>query len=147
MTSRAVEEQSADLTYALRHHGEQDARAAVRAHEAARPTDRRAAVLAATLDALSGPWNAPVRLLARYRTAAWVVSVVLSYATNLVLRETGVVDSFSLWGWLWLLPMALVDRRFAAARRVGEERVVARLEAGLPAVGETTGRTGHQPIG
>ncbi|MFD0145278.1 MULTISPECIES: hypothetical protein [unclassified Streptomyces] len=148
VTGRAVEEQSADLTDALRRHGDRDARAAVLAHETARPTDRRAAVLAATLDALSGPWNAPVRLLARHRTAAWVVSVVLSYATNLVLRATGVVDSFSLWGWLWLLPMALVDRRFAAARRAGEQRVVARLEAELSAAaGETTGRTGHQPIG
>ncbi|MFJ8061115.1 hypothetical protein [Streptomyces sp. NPDC096142] len=93
--------------------------------------DRAATVRAATLEALSGPWDAPVRLLGRYRTAAWAVSLVLCFATNTTLRRTGVVDHFSLWGYLWLLPVLVVDRRFAAVRREAEARHVAHLEAVL----------------
>ena len=62
-------------------------------------------------------------------TAAWIVSVMLSFGTNFTLRETGVVDSVSLWGWLWLVPMLLVDRRLATARRIAQQRAVARIEA------------------
>ncbi|MFE1231186.1 hypothetical protein [Streptomyces sp. NPDC059442] len=129
VTSRAVEEQGADLAHALRKGGDPRLHAAAGAHAAAGPDGRRAAVLAATLEILSGPGQAPVRFLARYRTAAWVVSVMLSFVTNFTLRETGVVDSFSLWGWLWLVPMLLVDRRLATARRVAQQRAVARIEA------------------
>ncbi|MFI6464961.1 hypothetical protein [Streptomyces sp. NPDC050538] len=93
--------------------------------------DRAATVRAATLEALSGPWNAPVRLLGRYRTAAWAVSLILCFATNTMLRRTGVVDHFSLWGYLWLIPVLIVDRRFAAVRKEAEARHVAHLEAVL----------------
>ncbi|MGQ4437250.1 MULTISPECIES: hypothetical protein [unclassified Streptomyces] len=93
--------------------------------------DRAATVRAATLEALSGPWDAPVRLLGRYRTAAWAVSVILCFATNTTLRRTGVVDHFSLWGYLWLIPVLIVDRRFAAVRKEAEARYIARLEAVL----------------
>ncbi|MEU9360038.1 hypothetical protein AB0D35_18260 [Streptomyces sp. NPDC048301] len=94
-------------------------------------TDREAAVRAATMAALSGPWNAPVRLIGRYRTAAWSICFVLCFLTNTLLRQTGVVTSISLWGWAWLVPLLLVDRRFAAVRKEAEAGHIARLEAEL----------------
>ncbi|WP_043681853.1 hypothetical protein [Streptomyces xylophagus] len=93
--------------------------------------DRAATVRAATLEALSGPWNAPVRLLGRHRTAAWAVSAILCFVTNTTLRQTGVVDSFSAWGYLWVIPVLIVDRRFAAVRKEAEARHLAHLEAEL----------------
>ncbi|WP_327405345.1 hypothetical protein OG194_38400 [Streptomyces sp. NBC_01288] len=99
--------------------------------QAAETLDRAATVRATTLEAFSGPWNAPVRLLGRYRTAAWVVSLILCFATNTTLRRTGVVDHFSLWGYLWVIPVLIVDRRFAAVRKEAEARHVAHLEAVL----------------
>ncbi|MFF7680661.1 hypothetical protein [Actinacidiphila glaucinigra] len=35
------------------------------------------------------------------------------------------------WGWAWLLPVFVLDRRPAAARRRAQDRVVARMEARL----------------
>ncbi|MFJ9825083.1 hypothetical protein ACIRSU_11975 [Streptomyces sp. NPDC101160] len=99
--------------------------------DASAPAGRDAHVRAATVEALSGPWNAPVRLLGRNRTAAWAVSMALAFATNLLLREWGYVYPIGLWGWLWLAPVLLVDRRFAAARREAEARHLAALEAAL----------------
>jgi hypothetical protein len=90
-------------------------------------------VRAATLEALSGPWNAPVRFPGRYRTAARGVCTVLCVVTDTVLRRTGVVDSFSLWGFLWALPVLVVDRRYAAVRKEAEARHVVNLEAALTA--------------
>ncbi|WP_326756812.1 hypothetical protein OIE73_39450 [Streptomyces hirsutus] len=43
------------------------------------------------------------------------------------------VESFSLWGFLWALPVLVVDRRFAAVRKEAEARHVANLEASLTA--------------
>ncbi|MEU9860832.1 hypothetical protein AB0D99_08150 [Streptomyces sp. NPDC047971] len=129
VTRRAVEQQSTDLAHALRKGGDPQVRESAGAYVAARPDDHRAAVLAATLDVLSEPGQAPVRLLARHRAVAWAVCVLLAFVTNYTLVATGVVDSFSLWGWLWALPMVVVDRRLAAARRLAEERVLARVEA------------------
>ncbi|MEV5162208.1 MULTISPECIES: hypothetical protein [unclassified Streptomyces] len=93
--------------------------------------DRDTAVRAATMAALSGPWNAPVRVLGRHRTVAWSTCFVLCFLTNTLLRQTGVVTSFSVWGWIWLVPLLLVDRRFAAVRKEAEADHVARLEAAL----------------
>ncbi|MFC5901066.1 hypothetical protein ACFQ60_04905 [Streptomyces zhihengii] len=107
----------------------------VAAASAVDPADREAAVRAATLGMLSGPWNAPVRLIGRHRTAVWAVSVGLGLLTNVLLRQTGTVESFGIWGWLWLAPVLLVDRRFAAVRREAEVRHVAALEASLAARG------------
>ncbi|MFE2014989.1 hypothetical protein [Streptomyces sp. NPDC059491] len=129
----ATVSQARAATDALAEGGHAAALAAARAAEAADPTDRDAAVRAATLEALAGPRDAPVRLLGRHRPAAWAVSLVLALVTNQVLRQTGVVDSFSLWGYLWLLPVLLVDRRFAAVRKDAEARHLARLEAELAA--------------
>ncbi|MEV8091632.1 hypothetical protein [Streptomyces nigra] len=91
--------------------------------------DRDAMVRAATLEALSGPRNAPVRFLGRHRTAAWTICGILCVLTNTVLRQTGVVDSFSLWGALWAVPLLIVDRRFTAVRKEAEARHIAALEA------------------
>ncbi|MEU6533992.1 hypothetical protein ABZ869_32945 [Streptomyces sp. NPDC046928] len=93
--------------------------------------DRDAIVRAAALEALSGPWNAPVRFLGRHRTAAWTACGILCLLTNTVLRQTGVVDSFSLWGGLWAVPIWIVDRRFAAVRKEAEARHIVALEASL----------------
>ncbi|MEU7510584.1 hypothetical protein AB0B13_01015 [Streptomyces sp. NPDC042898] len=95
------------------------------------PAGRDAAVRAATLEELSGRWDAPVRWLGRNRTGAWVAASLLSFLTNTVLRQTGLVDSLSLWGFLWLLPVLWVDRRFAAVRKRAEAHHLARLEAEL----------------
>ncbi|MFF0753166.1 hypothetical protein [Streptomyces sp. NPDC004267] len=97
------------------------------------PTDRDAVVRAATVEALSGPWNAPVRLIGRYRPAAWAVAMTLALAGNLLLRRWNVVYPIGLWGWLWVAPVLLVDRRFAAVRRQAEARHVAALEASFEA--------------
>ncbi|MEU6933841.1 hypothetical protein [Streptomyces sp. NPDC046385] len=104
---------------------------AVHAVDPASPGYRAVAVRAATFEALSGTWNAPVRFLGRYRSAAWAISVALCFATNRVLLATGVVDSFTVWGALWLLPVLLVDRRFAAVRKEADARHVAHLETVL----------------
>ncbi|TQJ85425.1 hypothetical protein [Streptomyces sp. SLBN-31] len=93
--------------------------------------DRDAVVRAATLKALSGPWNAPVRLLGRHRTAAWALSGILCFLTNTILRQSGVISSVSAWGFLWCLPVLIVDRRFAAVRKEAEAQHIAALEAAL----------------
>ncbi|MGW3555995.1 hypothetical protein ACWDNT_01240 [Streptomyces sp. NPDC000963] len=108
-----------------------DGAAAVRAAEAADPTDRAAAVRAATAEALAGPRNAPVRFLGRHRGAIWVLSGCLALVTNQLLRQAGIAGAFSPWGYLWMLPVLLVDRRFAAVRKEAEARYVTRLEATL----------------
>jgi len=95
--------------------------------------DRDAVVRAASLKALSGPWHAPVRFLGRHRTTVWALSGILCFLTNTVLRQTGVVDSFSAWGFLWALPVFVVDRRFAAIRRQAQAQHIATLEAALGA--------------
>ncbi|MFD0367466.1 hypothetical protein [Streptomyces sp. NPDC059071] len=80
------------------------------------PTDRDAVVRAATVEALSGPWHAPVRFLGRHRTAAWAVSFGLCL---------------------------VVDRRFAAVRKDAEARHVAALEASFPSAGDHGGEPGR----
>ncbi|WP_328684434.1 hypothetical protein [Streptomyces sp. NBC_00343] len=126
LQGRDTEAQARALAEDLRQRDGDDA-----STRGAEPLDRAATVRATTLEALSGSWNAPVRLLGRYRTAAWGVSLILCFATNTTLRRTGVVDHFSLWGYLWLIPVLIVDRRFAAVRKEAEARHVAHLEAVL----------------
>ncbi|MCM3303169.1 hypothetical protein M4D73_33970 [Streptomyces pseudogriseolus] len=72
-----------------------------------------------------------MRFLGRHRTAAWATSGILCFLTNTALRQTGVIDSFSAWGLLWVLPVLIVDRRFATVRREAEVRHIATLEAVL----------------
>lgn len=81
------------------------------------------------------------RVHGTHRCASWAgtepphggVCAVLCVVTNTVLRQTGMVESFSLWGFLWALPVLVVDRRFAAVRKEAEARHVANLEASLTA--------------
>lgn len=126
-----VETQAGDVAHALRT---QDlAGATAQAAEAARawPEDQRTAVLAATLDALSGPGNAPLRWIARHRGVVWAVSVGLSALTGALLRQTGTVEGFAPWGLLWMLPMLAADTRLSSLRKEAQRTVVARLEQRL----------------
>ncbi|MCX3059151.1 tetratricopeptide repeat protein [Streptomyces beihaiensis] len=132
-----VDQQSADLDAAL------NARRADRAVSAdlqpsldlsptTVPERHREAVTAATLEELSGKADAPARFLARNRAGAWVVATGLSFATNRLLRTFGVVDGISLWGFLWFVPLLLLDRRLAAARARARRAVIARVVAEGP---------------
>lgn len=131
----SAEGQSRDLSHALRNAGADDARQQAEEWARDRPEDQRAVVLAATLASLSGARNAPIRLLVRYRTQTWVITALLVFLTNYLLRVTGTVHSFSVWGWLWILPTFLVDRRLAAARRHAQEQLVAEIETRVTPAG------------
>ncbi|MFE4663656.1 hypothetical protein ACFRI7_02365 [Streptomyces sp. NPDC056716] len=95
---------------------------------AAHPEDLRAAEVAAALEVLSGPWNAPLRLVQRYRVASYAAAIVLAIVTNKVLVGSGAV-SFSVWGWLWYLPLLLAELKLRHARQLARERVIAAVEA------------------
>ncbi|MFG3135593.1 hypothetical protein ACGFZA_05130 [Streptomyces sp. NPDC048211] len=138
---QAVEAQAGDVADALRTQNMEGARAQAAAATRARPEDRRAAVLAATLDALSGPGNAPLRWVARHRGAFWAVSIGLSALTGALLRQTGTVEGFAPWGLLWTLPMLGADARLSSIRKEGERAALARLEERLsgPAQGPGEG--------
>ncbi|WP_406261127.1 hypothetical protein OH779_04340 [Actinacidiphila glaucinigra] len=126
-----VRAQSEDIADALRDSTAQEARARAEAWSRDRPEDHRAAVLAAALAELSGPARAPLRLLARHRAVAWAAAAVLAYGTNGLLRYADLAHGLVVWGWAWLLPVFVLDRGLAAARRHAQERVVARMEARL----------------
>ncbi|MGC5397433.1 hypothetical protein ACPXCP_17015 [Streptomyces sp. DT20] len=128
---RERETRSDEIAGALKGRGPGEARAAARAAAAARPDDRRAAVLADTLEALSGPGTGWLRWAARHRAEAWAVSFALSALTSLLLRTTGVVHGFGPWGLLWTVPMLLADARLTSVRKEAERLAVARLEARL----------------
>ncbi|SNS89274.1 tetratricopeptide repeat protein [Actinacidiphila glaucinigra] len=131
--------QSDDLAYALRDSTAEEARHRAEAWLRGRPEDHRAAVLAATLAELSGPARAPLRLLARHRAPAWAAAAVLAYGTNALLRSLDLAHGLVVWGWAWLLPVFVLDRRLSAARRRAQEQVVARMETRLtpaPAPGD-----------
>ncbi|MFI8232533.1 hypothetical protein ACIGDI_27225 [Streptomyces sp. NPDC085900] len=92
--------------------------------------DRDAVVRAATLKALSGPWDAPVRLLGRHRTVAWAQRHPLFPDQHDSAPERG-RHFLRAWGFLWALPVLIVDRRFAAVRKEAEAQHIAALEAAL----------------
>lgn len=98
------------------------------------PEHLGAAVLAAAADELSGPWRAPLRLIARRRAAVWTAGCLLALATNVVLLATDIVHQPAPYGFLWLVPLWLADRRLAAARRRGRAAAFARREARLAGV-------------
>jgi hypothetical protein len=89
--------------------------------------DMRAAELAAALEILQGPANAPLRFLLAHRFGAYVTAGLAAFATNRLLVETGTV-SFSLWGWLLWIPLLAADAKLSAARRLARRRVIARIE-------------------
>ncbi|WP_432066459.1 hypothetical protein [Streptomyces sp. C10-9-1] len=89
--------------------------------------EHEAAVAAATVQELSGRADAPLRWLARNRSGAWVLAAGLSFLTNMLLRTFGVVEGFTLWGFLWFAPLLLLDRRLASARERARQSVVDRI--------------------
>ncbi|MFJ1969554.1 hypothetical protein ACIO93_12875 [Streptomyces sp. NPDC087903] len=90
--------------------------------------DLRAAELAAAVELLQGPRNAPLRFLLAHRVGAYVLTFVLSLGLNKALVLSGALD-FSLWGWLFWAPVLAAEAKLRRARRLGQERVVARIQA------------------
>ncbi|MEV6250665.1 hypothetical protein AB0M38_31495 [Streptomyces sp. NPDC051742] len=109
---------SADVAEALERGGQAPAH----------PEDLRAAEVAAALDLLAGPWQAPLRLMVRHRVAAYATTSVLVFATNKALVLSGTV-SYSMWGWIWFAPLLLADSKLKQARRLARQRVIAAMEA------------------
>lgn len=116
----AVAEQSVLVTDALRRaaHGESGEDAG---------EDLQAAELAAAVELLQGSRNAPLRLLLAHRPAAYVLTFVLSFGLNKALVWSGVLE-FSLWGWLFWIPVFAAEAKLRQAKRLGRERVIARLQ-------------------
>ncbi|WP_329416490.1 hypothetical protein OG802_33080 [Streptomyces sp. NBC_00704] len=123
-----VASHSADVAEALERGGQAPAH----------PEDLRAAEVAAALELLAGPWRAPLRLLVRYRVAAYAATFVLVLATNKALVLSGTV-SFSVWGWFWYVPLLLADARLKRARLLARERVINAMEARHAATATTGG--------
>lgn len=88
--------------------------------------DLAAAELAAAVELLQGPRNALLRLLLAHRVPAYVVTFALSFGINQALVLSGTLD-YSLWGWLCWAPLLAAEARLRQARRLGRERVVARM--------------------
>ncbi|MFJ7265193.1 hypothetical protein ACIQV3_00740 [Streptomyces sp. NPDC099050] len=119
-----------DERAALTSHGSDVAEALEQGGRAApaHPEDLRAAGVAAALELLAGPWRAPLRLMVRHRVAAYVATFVLVLATNKALVMSGTL-SYSVWGWLWYVPLLMSDVKLRQARRLGRRRVIAAMEA------------------
>ncbi|MFF4243652.1 hypothetical protein ACFYY2_04150 [Streptomyces sp. NPDC001822] len=90
--------------------------------------DLRAAELAAAVELLQGSRNAPLRLLLAHRVEAYVLTFVASFGLNKALVWSGVLD-FSLWGWLFWAPMLVAEAKLRQAKKLGRERVIARIRA------------------
>ncbi|MEU6817900.1 hypothetical protein [Streptomyces sp. NPDC046860] len=90
--------------------------------------DLQAAELAAAVELLQGPWNAPLRLLLAHRVAAYVLTFIAALSLNKALVWSGVLD-FSLWGWLFWIPMLAAEAKLRQAKKLGRERVIARIQA------------------
>ncbi|MGW3341430.1 hypothetical protein ACWDCL_28610 [Streptomyces sp. NPDC001009] len=90
--------------------------------------DIRAAEVAAAVELLQGAWNAPLRLILAHRVAAYVLTFVAAFGLNKALVWSGVLD-FSLWGWLFGVPMLVAEAKLRQAKKLGQERVIARIQA------------------
>jgi hypothetical protein len=90
--------------------------------------DLRAAELAAAVELLQGPRNAPLRLLLAHRAGAYVLTFLASFTLNKALVWSGVLR-FSMWGWLLWIPLLAAEAKLRRARRLGQERVIARMQA------------------
>ncbi|MEU6517469.1 hypothetical protein [Streptomyces sp. NPDC046978] len=126
----ALAEQSVLVTDALRRaaRGESDGDGG---------EDLRAAEVAAAVELLQGARNAPLRFLLAHRVEAYVLTFVMSFGLNKALVWSGVQD-FSLWGWLLWIPLFAAEATLRRARRLGQERVIARIRARHDAM-DTTG--------
>ncbi|MCF3166932.1 hypothetical protein HXS80_29455 [Streptomyces sp. CB04723] len=111
-------------------HGDDVAEALARGggRTPAHPEDLRAVEVAAALELLDGPGRALLRLVVRHRAAAYATALVLAIATNYALVLSGTV-SYSVWGWIWFVPLLLAESRLRQARRLARERVIAATEA------------------
>ncbi|MGW4310572.1 hypothetical protein [Streptomyces californicus] len=108
----------------------------------AHPEDLRAVEVAAALELLDGPGRAPLRLVVRHRAAAYATALLLAIATNKALVLSGAV-SYSVWGWIWFVPLLLAESRLRQARRLARERVIAATAARHAAAPEA----GQAPAG
>ncbi|TGN79477.1 hypothetical protein E5083_07575 [Streptomyces bauhiniae] len=117
----ATAEQSVLVTDALR-------RAARGEAEEDTGEDLQAAELAAAVELLQGARNAPLRLILAHRVEAYVLTFVASFGLNKALVWSGVLD-FSLWGWLFWVPMLVAEAKLRRAKKLGQERVIARIQA------------------
>ncbi|MBB6440209.1 hypothetical protein [Streptomyces candidus] len=117
----ATAEQSVLVTGALR-------RAARGESSEGTGEDLRAAELAAAVEMLQGVRNAPLRLLLAHRVEAYVLTFLASFGLNKVLVWSGVLD-FSLWGWLLWAPILMAEAKLRQAKKLGQERVIARIQA------------------
>ncbi|MFE2548354.1 hypothetical protein ACFXGI_07360 [Streptomyces sp. NPDC059355] len=88
--------------------------------------DLRAAEPAAAVELLQGRSNALLRLLLAHRVAAYVLTFAFSFGLDKALVLSGTLD-FSLWGRLFRIPVFVAEGRLREARRLGRERVVARI--------------------
>ncbi|MFF7140686.1 hypothetical protein ACFZB5_05540 [Streptomyces nodosus] len=117
----AVAEQSVMVTDALRR--------AARGEPGEDPgEDLRAAELAAAVELLQGARNAPLRLLLAHRGEAYALTFIASFGLNKALVWSGVQD-FSLWGWLFWVPVLVAEAKLRQAKRLGQQRVIARIQA------------------
>ncbi|MFJ8988803.1 hypothetical protein ACIRQH_00185 [Streptomyces sp. NPDC102279] len=64
----------------------------------------------------------------RHRVAAYVATFVLLLITNKALVLSGTI-SYSVWGWIWYVPLLLAEGRLKLARTVARQRVIAAMEA------------------
>lgn len=88
--------------------------------------DLHSAELAAAVELLQGTRNAPLRLFLAHRVAAYVLTFALGFGTNYALVLSGTLR-FSLWGWLLWIPVLAAEAKLRQARRLGRERVIARM--------------------
>lgn len=89
--------------------------------------DLQAAELAAAVELLQGRRYAWMRLLLAHRVAAYVWTFVMSFGVNKTLVWSGVLD-FSLWGWLFWIPVLTAEAKLRQAKRLGRQRVIARMQ-------------------
>ncbi|MEU4112716.1 hypothetical protein [Streptomyces sp. NPDC027717] len=90
--------------------------------------DLQAAEVAAAVELLQGAWNAPLRLILAHRVEAYVLTFLASFGLNKALVWSGVLD-FSLWGWLFWVPVLVAEAKLRQAKKLGQERVIARIQA------------------
>ncbi|WP_244173660.1 hypothetical protein [Streptomyces recifensis] len=57
-----------------------------------------------------------------------MLTFVASLGLNMALVWSGVLD-FSLWGWLFWIPVLAAEAKLRRAKKLGQERVVARIQA------------------
>ncbi|MEV7994961.1 hypothetical protein AB0O67_24535 [Streptomyces sp. NPDC086077] len=57
-----------------------------------------------------------------------MLTFVASFGLNKALVWSGVLE-FSLWGWLFWVPVLVAEAKLRQAKKLGQERVIARIQA------------------